>query len=79
MKNKTLHIVSFNIPFPANYGGVIDVFYKIKALQNQGVNIILHAFEYGRQQAPELEKYCSQENERKHHLTENGNSQLLQE
>ena len=60
MKNKTLHIVSFNIPFPANYGGVIDVFYKIKALQNQGVNIILHAFEYGRQQAPELEKYCSQ-------------------
>jgi glutaredoxin-related protein len=60
VKNKTLHIVSFNIPFPANYGGVIDVFYKIKALQNQGVNIILHAFEYGRQQAPELEKYCSQ-------------------
>ena len=26
-----------------------------------------------------IEKYCSQENERKHHLTENGNSQLLQE
>ena len=60
LENNTLHIISFNIPFPANYGGVIDVFYKIKALQKQGVKIILHAFEYGRQQAPELEKYCSQ-------------------
>jgi len=60
LKNKILHIISFNIPFPANYGGVIDVFYKIKALQNQGINIILHAFEYGRDQAPELEKFCTQ-------------------
>ncbi|MFK8010339.1 MAG: glycosyltransferase [Saprospiraceae bacterium] len=60
MKKKILHIVSFNIPFPANYGGVIDVFYKIKALHNQGINIILHAFEYGRGKSPELEKYCSQ-------------------
>ncbi len=60
MENKNLHIISFNIPFPANYGGVIDVFFKIKALQNQGVNIILHTFEYGRQQSAELEKYCSQ-------------------
>ncbi len=60
MKTPTLHIISFNIPFPANYGGVIDVFYKIKALQKQGVDIILHAFEYGRDKAPELEKYCTQ-------------------
>lgn len=60
MENKNLHIISFNIPFPANYGGVIDVFYKIKALQGEGVNIILHAFGYGRQQSPELEKYCFQ-------------------
>lgn len=59
MENLTLHIVSFNIPFPANYGGVIDVFYKIKALQNQGIKIILHTFEYGRKPAAELEKYCS--------------------
>ena len=59
VENLTLHIISFNIPFPANYGGVIDVFYKIKALQNQGINIILHTFEYGRKPAPELEKFCS--------------------
>ncbi len=60
MEKPTLHIISFNIPFPANYGGVIDVFYKIKALQNQSINIILHCFEYGRDPAPELEKLCTQ-------------------
>lgn len=59
MENRILHIISFNIPFPTNYGGVIDVFYKIKGLHNQGINIILHAFEYGRDEAPELEEFCS--------------------
>ena len=29
---KHLHIVAFNVPLPANYGGVIDVFYRLKAL-----------------------------------------------
>lgn len=56
---KTLHLVSFDVPFPANYGGVIDVFYKIKALHQQGVNIILHCFQYGRPQQEILTKYCS--------------------
>ena len=55
---KKLHIVSFNIPYPPNYVGVIDVFYKLKALSENGVKIILHTFEYGREQAPELEQYC---------------------
>ena len=27
-----LHIVSFNVPWPADYGGVIDVYYRIKAV-----------------------------------------------
>ncbi|MDP2236121.1 MAG: glycosyltransferase family 1 protein [Bacteroidales bacterium] len=53
-----LHIVSFDIPWPANYGGVIDVFYKISALAQKGIKIHLHCFEYGRQVAPELERYC---------------------
>jgi hypothetical protein len=58
--NRSIHIVSFDIPFPANYGGVIDVFYKIKALHENGVKIKLHCFEYGdRGVAPELEKYCT--------------------
>ncbi|MFK7773061.1 MAG: glycosyltransferase [Saprospiraceae bacterium] len=59
LEKKSLHIISFNIPYPANYGGVIDVFYKIKALKSQGINIILHAFEYGRKPADELEKHCA--------------------
>ena len=46
------------MPFPANYGGVIDVFYKIKALHQCGVKIILHCFLYDRNESQELEKYC---------------------
>lgn len=53
-----LHIISFNIPWPANYGGVIDVYYKMKALQACGVKIILHCFEYERPHAPELLAVC---------------------
>nr|WP_294905345.1 glycosyltransferase family 4 protein [uncultured Lacibacter sp.] len=53
-----LHIVSFDVPYPADYGGVVDVFYKIKALHELGMNIHLHCFEYGRGRQPELEKYC---------------------
>lgn len=44
MSDKTLHIVSFDNPYPPNYGGVIDVFYKIKALSEIGYTIHLHCF-----------------------------------
>lgn len=53
-----IHLIAFNIPFPANYGGVIDVFYKIKALKSVGVGVHLHCFEYGRSQAEELLRIC---------------------
>jgi hypothetical protein len=53
-----LHIISFDVPFPPNYGGVIDVFYKIKALHKLGVKIILHTFDYGRGKPTELNNYC---------------------
>jgi hypothetical protein len=58
LTEKVVHIVSFDVPYPANYGGVIDVFYKIKALHNIGVNIILHCFQYGRASSEKLEDYC---------------------
>ena len=59
MSDKYLHIVSFDIPYPANYGGVIDVFYKLKALHAKGVKITLHCYEYpGRDRTEELNKYC---------------------
>jgi len=53
-----LHIVSFDIPFPPNYGGVIDVYYKCKHLHSLGIEIELHCFEYGRAHAEELSRYC---------------------
>lgn len=56
--DKKLHIISFSIPFPANYGGVIDVFYKVKALYEAGVKITLHCFQYDREPAGKLEQYC---------------------
>ncbi|MDG1333330.1 MAG: hypothetical protein P8P74_13425 [Crocinitomicaceae bacterium] len=58
MSEKRLHIVSFDVPFPANYGGAIDVFYRIKALHEIGFEITLHCYEYGRGQAPELEQFA---------------------
>jgi hypothetical protein len=55
---KHLHIVSFDIPYPPNYGGVIDVYYKLVALSRAGVKVHLHCFEYHRGRAPELEQLC---------------------
>ena len=43
-----LHVIAFDVPYPANYGGVIDVFYRVKALTEAGVKVHLHCFEYGR-------------------------------
>lgn len=57
MTEKRLHIISFDVPLPADYGGAIDVFYRIKALHELGVKITLHCFEYGRGENEELEKY----------------------
>jgi hypothetical protein len=56
---QVLQLLAFNIPYPPDYGGVIDVFYKVKALHELGVSIYLHCFEYNRPQAAELEKYCA--------------------
>lgn len=48
------------MPFPPDYGGVQDVFFKIVALHSAGVEVILHCFEYGRSPAPILETYCKE-------------------
>jgi hypothetical protein len=70
---KHLHIISFDVPYPANYGGVIDVFYKIRALHAQGVKIHLHCFEYGRAEALSLESVC----EKVYYYKRNMSKQLL--
>ena len=54
-----IQLVAFNIPYPPDYGGIIDIFYKIKALSECGITVYLHCFEYNRPQAIELEKYCT--------------------
>jgi hypothetical protein len=56
--DKHLHIISFNVPYPPDYGGVIDVFYKIKALHDLGIKIHLHCFNYGRDESKELAEIC---------------------
>lgn len=58
MPEKKLHIISFDIPYPANYGGVIDVFYKIKTLKKSDISVFLHCYAYGRDQSPKLEALC---------------------
>ena len=60
LKNKTIHIVSFNVPFPADYGGAIDIFYKIKSFHKAGIEVILHCYQYGRDEAPSLLNYCKE-------------------
>ncbi len=56
MSDRHLHIISFDIPYPANYGGVIDVFFKAKALAEEGVKVYLHCFEYNREPSDKLGK-----------------------
>ena len=60
MPEKKLHIIAFNVPFPADYGGVIDIFYKLRSLKQAGVKIILHCYTYGRQSSKELEDLCAE-------------------
>lgn len=60
MENRKIHIVSLDVPFPPDYGGMMDVFYRIKSLNELGFDIILHSFTYGRGEPKELEKYCSE-------------------
>lgn len=62
MPDNHLHIVSFNVPYPPNYGGVIDVYYRIKSLAQSGIKIYLHCFTYGRKEAPVLNEWCEEVN-----------------
>ncbi len=71
MTGQHLHIVCFDVPYPPDYGGIIPVFYELKAISGQGISIHLHCFEYGRPHQKELEKFCTtvQYYERKTGLT----------
>lgn len=60
MKEKVIHIVDLDVPYPANYGAAIDMYFRIKSLHALGIRIILHCFEYGRGKAARLSDYCEQ-------------------
>ncbi|MCS6917591.1 MAG: glycosyltransferase [Chitinophagales bacterium] len=55
---RSLHVVALDVPYPPDYGVVIDVYYRLRALQQAGIAITLHCFAYGRKPAAELERLC---------------------
>ena len=52
--------MSLDVPYPVDYGGVYDLFYKLPALQQQGIKIHLHCFTKERKAQTELNKYCAE-------------------
>lgn len=56
------HIIAFDVPYPPNYGGIVDVFYKLKNLHAAGGKIIYHCFYYEGHNLPTdlLEQYCDE-------------------
>ena len=62
MTDKHLHIVTHDVPWPAEHGGFTDLFYKLKALHNRGINIHLHCFTSGRSPQAALDRYCASVN-----------------
>lgn len=57
---KHLHVVCLDVPYPADYGGAFEMFFKIRALHEEGVKLHLHCFEYGRGEQVALNKYCTE-------------------
>ena len=58
MDERHLHIICLDVPWPVDYGGVFDIYHKIKALHEAGIKIHLHCFEYGRGQQTKLNEIC---------------------
>lgn len=56
-----VHIVCLDCPAPPDYGGAIDMYYKITSLHTIGKKIILHYFDYRKERnTKELAPYCSE-------------------
>ncbi len=61
--NRRLHIVCLDVPWPADYGGAIDMFYRIESLYKAGIKIHLHYFTYNHRGNPnELNQFCEKIN-----------------
>ena len=77
MEDKHLHIVCLDVPYPVDYGGVFDLFHKIRSLHAAGIRIHLHCFEYGRGHQPILNDYCVEVNYYSRHEGHKGFSHKL--
>ncbi|WP_300600399.1 glycosyltransferase family 4 protein [Niabella sp.] len=54
-----LHIVCLDVPWPADYGGVIDMMNRIRAFHRLGIKVHLHYFSYNERGIPrELNIFC---------------------
>jgi hypothetical protein len=60
MVDRKLHIVCHDVPYPPDYGGVFDLFYKIRTLHEEGIKIHLHCFTSGREEQPILKTLCEE-------------------
>ncbi len=57
--NRHLHIVCLDVPWPADYGGAIDMMNRIMMLKKMDVHIHLHYFSYNERGTPnELNQFC---------------------
>jgi Glycosyl transferases group 1 len=60
MEFRKLHIVCHDVPYPPDYGGVFDLYYKIRTLHEEGIQIHLHCFTSGREEQPILNTLCEE-------------------
>lgn len=57
--SRHLHIVCLDVPWPADYGGAIDMMNRIRMFHQLGVQIHLHYFSYNDRGTPnELNQFC---------------------
>src|SRR5688500_12017553 len=57
--NRQLHIVCLDVPWPADYGGSIDMMNRIMMMKKAGIRIHLHYFSYNERGTPnELNQFC---------------------
>lgn len=57
--NRQLHIVCLDTPWPADYGGAIDMMNRIIMMKKMGIGIHLHYFSYNERGMPnELNQFC---------------------
>lgn len=57
--SRHLHIVCLDVPWPADYGGAIDMMNRIIALKKLDISIHLHYFSYNERGTPnELNQFC---------------------